>query len=92
MVQLIIFVDMARKKKQESNQSGDAADLKPEQVENTGIQELVRDERTHKIMGFILLFLSIYLFLAFTSYLFTWREDQDQVLKGTAHFLFKLLS
>jgi S-DNA-T family DNA segregation ATPase FtsK/SpoIIIE len=88
MLQLIIFVNMARKKKQDSQQPQEDADFQQEQADKTGIKELVRDERTHKIIGFILLLLSVFLFLAFTSYLFTWKEDQDQVLKGTGHFLF----
>ncbi|MFN9710513.1 MAG: DNA translocase FtsK 4TM domain-containing protein [Bacteroidota bacterium] len=79
---------MARKKKQDSTTSEEATELQQEQMETTGIKELVRDERTHKIAGFILLLLSVFLFLSFTSYLFSWKEDQDMVMKGTSHFLF----
>ncbi len=39
----------------------------------------VKDERTHKIFGSILLLTSVYLFLAFVSYLFTWKVDQSVV-------------
>ncbi len=35
------------------------------------------DERTHKVVGLFLVLASAYLLVAFTSYLFTWRIDQD---------------
>ncbi len=37
--------------------------------------------RTQKIIGILCIFISIYLLIAFVSYTFTWREDQDQVLQ-----------
>ncbi len=39
----------------------------------------VGDERTHKVMGMLLVLLSAYLLVAFVSFLFTWRIDQDLV-------------
>ena len=50
-----------------------------EKEEAVEIKSIVRDERTHKIVGSILLFISFFLFVAFASYLFTWNEDQDKV-------------
>lgn len=41
----------------------------------------LNDERVPKLVGILSLFLSIYLFIAFTSYLFTWKVDQDRVLR-----------
>ncbi len=41
----------------------------------------IKDERIPKIIGMLSLLFAIYLFIAFTSYLFTWQEDQDQVLR-----------
>ncbi len=41
----------------------------------------ITDERVPKLFGFLLLFLALYLFIAFTSYLFTWQVDQDRVLR-----------
>ncbi len=41
--------------------------------------DFVKDERTHKIFGSLLLLTSVYLFLAFVSYLFTWKVDQSAV-------------
>ncbi|MEI8074927.1 MAG: DNA translocase FtsK 4TM domain-containing protein [Bacteroidota bacterium] len=43
------------------------------------VTEVVKDERTGKIAGAISLLTAIFLFIAFTSYLFTWQEDQDIV-------------
>ena len=41
----------------------------------------IKDERVPKLGGVLLLFLSLYFFIAFTSYLFTWKVDQNLVLK-----------
>ncbi|MDG2332247.1 MAG: DNA translocase FtsK 4TM domain-containing protein, partial [Flavobacteriales bacterium] len=43
------------------------------------IKQFFLDERLHKTTGLILLLSSIYLFLSFTSYLFSWKNDQDLV-------------
>ena len=41
--------------------------------------KITDDPRTSKLIGIFLIFLSLYLFVACTSYIFTWREDQDKV-------------
>jgi S-DNA-T family DNA segregation ATPase FtsK/SpoIIIE len=41
----------------------------------------INDERVPKLVGILGLFLGLYLTIAFTSYLFTWRIDQDKVLQ-----------
>ena len=41
----------------------------------------VKDERVPKLMGIFCVFLSLYLLVAFVSYLFTWQQDQDRVLR-----------
>src|SRR5690606_18639932 len=51
------------------------------------LKEIARDERTSKIAGAVCLLLSFFLFFAFSSYLFTWEEDQDQVFKAGAAIL-----
>lgn len=56
-----------------------------EKVEWKGI---VHDERTFKILGVGALITGIFLFIAFTSYLFTWDVDQDKVLHHGWRFLF----
>lgn len=53
-------------------------------VENTEplvVKDILRDERTSKITGAFLLMISFFILMAFISYLFTWREDQDKVFK-----------
>lgn len=40
----------------------------------------IKDERLHKIIGLTLILSSIYLLVAFTSFLFTWKMDQDKVM------------
>jgi len=40
-----------------------------------------RDERVSKITGVLLILSAIYLLIAFVSYLYTWKMDQDKVLK-----------
>ena len=47
----------------------------------------IKDERIKKLFGLLLLFIAVYLFIAFTSYLFTWREDQSNVLRFSWDFL-----
>ncbi len=53
--------------------------LTEEKVEQVTFETLIKDERTRKILGAFLLLLSFFLFVAFSSYLFTWAEDQDKV-------------
>lgn len=47
----------------------------------------IQDERVPKLIGIVLAFLGAYLFVAFTSYLFTWENDMDKV----NNFSWKLL-
>ncbi|HTI57494.1 FtsK/SpoIIIE family DNA translocase [Mucilaginibacter sp.] len=50
-----------------------------------------KDGRATKILGLFLLILSVFFLIAFTSYLFTWQEDQSyvSVANGGWHNLFK---
>ncbi|MEM9929007.1 MAG: DNA translocase FtsK 4TM domain-containing protein, partial [Bacteroidota bacterium] len=41
----------------------------------------LNDERIPKLFGMFIIIVSIYFFVAFTSYLFTWKIDQDRVLR-----------
>lgn len=43
------------------------------------IDEVVKDERTTKILGAVSLLTAVFVFIAIISYLFTWQEDQDIV-------------
>ncbi|MBW7867783.1 MAG: DNA translocase FtsK 4TM domain-containing protein [Brumimicrobium sp.] len=51
--------------------------------------EKIDRRKTKSITGLVLLLLSIYLFIAFISYLFSWKTDQDLILSTSAsEFLF----
>ncbi len=54
-------------------------ELTPDKEEDVTVKEIVKDERTFKIAGTICLLLSVFLFIAITSYAFTWQEDQDKI-------------
>lgn len=79
---------MANKLKNNKSKVPDPEKLTSDKTEKVDLKQLVKDERTHKILGSILLLISIFLFIAFTSYLFTWRQDQDKVFQGFSAFLF----
>ena len=46
------------------------------------------DERLHKSVGLIFLLIGFYLFLSFTSYLFTWKNDYSLVNDKSFSFVF----
>ena len=68
--------------KKKKSKGSDPSKMKPETVEKVVAKELWRDERTHKIIGAFFMLIAFLLFVAFTSYLFTWQEDQSKVFKG----------
>ncbi|HYH14738.1 MAG TPA: DNA translocase FtsK [Flavisolibacter sp.] len=61
--------------------------LKKDREETIDFKKIARDERTWKIIGTVSLLISIFLFIAFVSYFFTWKEDQDKVLHNDSDFL-----
>lgn len=65
----------------------DAKSFKAEKEETIDWKALARDERTWKIVGAISLLLSIFLFISFISYLFTWKEDQAIAQQGISALL-----
>ncbi len=75
---------MANRLKTPKKPKPDPEKLKPEAEEKVTVQEIVKDERTHKIGGTLSLLICLLLFVAFTSYLFTWRQDQDKVFNGAS--------
>lgn len=79
---------MANKAKTRKKSRPDAVDLRPDKEEQVEMKTLVKDERTLKIIGAVCLLLAIFLFIAFSSYLFTWKADQDKVFRGGSYFLF----
>ena len=67
---------MAKKvKSTKAGSSGKEDVLKNDVEQEIEVRQLLKDERTHKIAGTILLLIAFLLFTAFTSYLFTWEED-----------------
>lgn len=76
-----------KKDKPAKKTTADPGQFKKDREEKVNIKELTKDERTRKIIGISSLLISIFLFIAFASYLFTWREDQSQVLNRGAGFL-----
>ncbi len=73
---------MAAAKKNKKSKTVSASKLNPDVEEKIEVKKLLKDERSHKILGTILVLISFFLFIAFTSYLFTWQEDQSKVFKG----------
>ena len=73
---------MATKKKAKKNKSAYSKKMTADVEAKVEVKKLLKDERSHKIVGTILILISILLFLSFTSYLFTWQEDQSKVFKG----------
>jgi S-DNA-T family DNA segregation ATPase FtsK/SpoIIIE len=61
--------------------------LKSEGETRVTARQIAKDERTHKITGAVFLLLATFLLLAFTSYLYTWKEDQNMVFRGGWHVL-----
>src|ERR1700729_1421625 len=78
---------MANRLKSKKSQTTESAKLRPEKDSQVTVKQIVKDERTHKITGAVFLLLAIFLFIAFTSYLFTWKEDQDKVFHGASILL-----
>jgi DNA segregation ATPase FtsK/SpoIIIE, S-DNA-T family len=61
--------------------NADPGKLTADIEEKVVLRDVVKDERTRKIMGALLLMLCFFFLVAFTSYLFTWKEDQDKVFQ-----------
>ncbi len=74
-----------KKKIDEKPAQKEDTDFKPfksEKEEKVDLKQLARDERTWKIIGTVFLLISIFLFISFFSYLFTWKEDQAIAQQG----------
>lgn len=73
---------MATSKKNNKKKTADPKKMAADNIERVEVKQLLKDERSHKIVGTVLVLISFLLFVAFTSYLFTWQEDQSKVFKG----------
>ncbi len=78
---------MANKAKTTKATTAAADTLKQEKEEQVEVKQLLKDERTHKIAGSICILLAILFFIAFTSYFFTWEEDQSLVKDAGSQLL-----
>jgi S-DNA-T family DNA segregation ATPase FtsK/SpoIIIE len=85
---------MSNKKKKATVKSGkkakpaDSKGWKQEKAESISFKALARDERTWKITGAVFLMIATFLFISFVSYLFTWKQDQPNVLNKGFSILF----
>ena len=70
---------MANSLKKKTPPPPDPEELTTDKEAEVTVAEVVKDERTGKIAGALSLLTALFLFIAFTSYLFTWQEDQDVV-------------
>lgn len=61
---------------------------KPKGATSQGAGSKLSDERIPKVIGVISILSGVYLAIAFVSYLYTWKFDQDKVL----HFSWRLLT
>ncbi len=73
---------MSKSKKAKKSKVAEPKKFKADVEPKVEVKKLLKDDRSHKIAGTILILISILLFLSFTSYLFTWQEDQSKVFKG----------
>lgn len=80
---------MANRLKKKTNNAPSAEKLNPDKEQEVTIQEVVKDERTSKIAGAISLLFAAFLLIAFISYFFTWKEDQDEITAGLRVFITK---
>jgi S-DNA-T family DNA segregation ATPase FtsK/SpoIIIE len=85
---------MANKLKKKANKNPEKkpapSDLKPfqaEKEETINLKAIANDERTWKIIGAVSILLSIFLFISFVSYLFTWKQDQAIAQQGMGALL-----
>jgi S-DNA-T family DNA segregation ATPase FtsK/SpoIIIE len=65
-----------------------AESFKKDKEPDVKMKALVKDERTHKVLGTFFLLLAAFLFIAFTSYLFTWKDDQGKFYGRSFSVLF----
>ncbi|MEO8711340.1 MAG: DNA translocase FtsK, partial [Parafilimonas sp.] len=80
---------MANRLKKTIIKAPSAQKLNPDKETDITIQEVVKDERTTKIAGAVSLLFAVFLFIAFISYFFTWKQDQSEVSEFGIKIFFK---
>ncbi|CAN5245641.1 DNA translocase FtsK [soil metagenome] len=78
---------MAVRTKIKKEKTPDPSKMTPDTEEKVMVKELLKDERTHKILGASFLLVAILMFIGFSSYLFTWQEDQSRLSEFGARIL-----
>ena len=78
---------MANKLKKKTSKAPSVEKLNPDKEQDVTIKDVVKDERTSKIAGAVSLLIAAFLGIAFVSYFFTWKQDQDEVLTGLSVFV-----
>lgn len=78
---------MATKKKTTRKKGNGDTGFQSDKMEKIGAKEILKDERTHKIFGTVLLLIGVLLFISFISYLFTWKKDFSTIQQGASILL-----
>ncbi len=65
------------KSKDKTKKSGSYSSSLSMKIER--VKDFFKSERVHKVTGLFLLLLSVFMLIAFTSFFFTWTNDQDKV-------------
>ncbi len=83
---------MAKQKKDstakpKADKSFELNETKP--IDEMPVKNFFTDGRLAKIIGLIFILCSAFLGIAFVSYIFTWKADQDKVFQFSWHLLFK---
>jgi DNA segregation ATPase FtsK/SpoIIIE, S-DNA-T family len=81
---MLIFEFMAKKQPTKKSKPANPATLKQEKKISLPAKKMMQDERTRKMVGAFLLLVAFFFAVAFVSYLYTWKEDQDKVLEGAS--------
>src|SRR5690554_7056372 len=77
---------LKQKDKQKKNKK-EASKKSSKKTSFSSLYSKIDRRKAKSISGAILLLLSVYLFIAFTSYLFSWKADQDLIV-STSFFEF----
>ena len=67
--------------------SSEVKEFQKEKEESINLRALARDERTWKIVGLVFIVFSLFTFVSFASYLFTWKQDQAIAQQGFSALL-----
>ncbi len=75
---------MAKSKKKQQKNGGLVDDTKNVKA---NVKMIINDNRTYRIIGAVLVVVSLLMLVSFISHAFTWKEDQDKIAKKASAFL-----